>query len=233
MRLLIVGIVVPFLFACGENGEGATAPTTTPTAESTPAPELAEFLPTICCQGNRVGADTYAVPNYVQPPLAVSVPTGWRVINEESGRLFALVQGKNDIGQASRWLTILPAGGSTEEDVVKSLRDMKQLDFAQQSAATVLGRDATRLDATALPNPAEEGSAAAGIAPGTQALSGLTPFVAPGFAMTTSTAEARMRFLIVGAESGTLVLHMEAPPDEFRAFVAEANQVVETLELVD
>lgn len=209
--------------------------TVTPSgATSSAVVELPQLPPALCCVGEPVAPATYELPGYWDRRLTLEVPDGWRSIRDSSARFVALVQGSNVYDDASRYLLFLAVPpGEPAADIVADLAAMQGITpIADPVDAEVAGQDAVQLDARAEPNPDFEGSPSAGIPPGSRDLPVLEAFVAQGFHMSTATAEARLRFVLIDVGVSALLAYVEAPEAEFNEFAEAADTVLRSLTML-
>ena len=224
-RVLLAAAVV--LGGACASDEPAARPTTTTVA---PVAAVPPFSSANCCEGNEVDAGEYRTPGWFDIPLTMTIGGGWRVVNEQQAQVFALVQGENELGDASRWLYFMVAPDLAPLDVANQLVAMPGFTVDRAAFAVTIGRmTGLRLEAAAQPNPDFAGNADAGIPAGTQELPVLEQFVTPGFQMTTATPEARLRFDLFEATGATIVVMAEAPPGEFDAFATAVGSILTTL----
>ncbi len=77
------------------------------------------------------------------------------------------------------------------------------------------------------------GSKQEDIPPGVQFLPVFMKYFAPGFAWTTSSPEARVRTVVLTMGDHTLLLYLEAPPNEFDQFAVNADSILQSLALIE
>jgi hypothetical protein len=164
--------------------------------------------------------------------LTVDVPEGWRVLNEAAALLFMLGRGENVQNNPGQLILFLNAtGGSSPEDIIEAIRNAPGLtETAAPSEVTIAGFPGRQVDMTALPNPTFEGIAADDIPPGVQYLPVIERYLTPGFAWTTSSPEARVRAIALTVGAETLLIYLEAPPQDFDELAADATPILESLE---
>jgi hypothetical protein len=250
-RISIVSIVLTLILAaCGSTApvsesETPAAPPTSippttpvePTAEPTNAPEpvlqFQSFPGVGCCRGKTIEAGEYELPSWLGIPLALEVGEGWRVMNEEAALLFLLAgRERNSFGDPSQVLVFIAVPDEDPQAMLTSIRNSPELTPAGEiSEITIAGFSGLQVDASAQPNPGNEGNRGDGIPPGSQFLPAVNKYFTEGFVWTTWTAEPRMRFIVLDVGEHLLLIEIESPPAEFEAFANDANQVLETLSL--
>jgi hypothetical protein len=166
-------------------------------------------------------------------PLTVDVGEGWGVLNEEAARLFLLAgKGRNEFNDPSQVLVFIAIPDGDPQDVLTSIRGAPQLTpLSEITGTTIAGLPGWQFDASAKPNPEYKGDQEADIPAGVQILPVINKYFTPGFLWTTWTPEARLRFIALNVGEHVLLLEIESPPAEFEAFAAEADRVLQTLEL--
>jgi hypothetical protein len=211
-----------------------TAPTPAPTASAT-APAFLRIPSVSCCRGRTLTAGRYEIPPWLGIPLSVEAPDGWRALNEEGALLFLLGRGQNVQNNPSQMILFLNASdGDTPETIIGSIQNAEQLaPMGEPVEVTFAGFPGLQLDASALPNPTFEGRPQDDIPPGVQYLPVIEQYLTPGFAWTTSSPEARVRAVALTVGEQTLLLYLEAPPEEFDQFAADAEAILQSLELID
>jgi hypothetical protein len=238
--LALLAITLCALGACRAT-EATEAPLDTPPPGASPeaSPTPGDALLTVpnvgCCRGRVLPAGRYALPAWLELPLTVEIGDGWRALNESPARLFLLGRGENVQDNPSQMIVFINATGKGSPDaLVASLQGEPGLRvLAEPVSVEVAGFPGLQLDTQALPNPTFEGNPGADIPPGVQPLPVITAFFTPGFTWTTSSPEARVRALVLTAADQTLLLYLEAPPEEFEAFAADAGQLLESLALIE
>jgi hypothetical protein len=204
-----------------------------PTATATPGESFLKVPAVGCCRGRTLEPGRYAFPPWFGIPLTVDAPEGWRVLNESAALLFMLGRGENAQNNPSQIILFLNATGSSSlESLIETIRNAPQLaETAAPAEVAIAGFAGRQVDMTALPNPTFEGSAANDIPPGVQYLPAIERYLTPGFAWTTSTPEARVRAIALTVGDQTLLIYIEAPPQEFDELAADAGAILESLEL--
>jgi hypothetical protein len=207
-------------------------------APASPAPQSAPLLeiPSVpCCRGQALEAGNYAFPDWLEIPLSVEIAAGWKVMNESRARLFLFGNGENVLKNPSRIIAFSNVTGErTPEELIASVQAAPELIALSEPARIMLaGFPGLQLDSTAKPNPSYAGKAADDIPPGVQHLPVFSQYFTPGFLWTTSSPEARVRTIILSVRDQSLLLYLEAPPDEFDSFAAEAVPILETLKLIE
>lgn len=180
-----------------------------------------------------IEAGTYELPSWLGIPLSIEVGEGWTVLHEEAARLFLLAgKGRNELNDPSQVLVFIAIPDEDPQDVLTSIRNSPQLaPLGEITEATIKGFAGWQFDATAKPNPGNQGSPAESIPPGVQPLPALSKYFSPGFLWTTWTAEPRLRFLALHAGEHILLLQIESPPAEFETFAGEADKLLQSLTL--
>lgn len=209
------------------------ATTTLPTGTPTPDNQFLKFPSNLCCAGRTVQAGRYELPTWLDIPLSVEVGEGWRSINEKAAKLFTLGKGRNSLGDASQLLVFLaaPKVGSPQT-LLQSVRNAPEyVASGETTPATIAGFSGLQSDAATKPNLKYEGDPEADIPPGVQILPSINRFFTPGFLWTTSSPEARLRLIALDVNGQTILIYLEAPPDEFDAFVGEATKLLQTMEI--
>jgi hypothetical protein len=205
----------------------------TPTATATPGESFLKVPAAICCRGRTLEPGRYAFPPWFGIPLTVDAPEGWRVLNESAALLFMLGRGENVQNNPSQIILFLNATGSSSlESLIETIRNAPELtETAAPTEVAIAGFAGRQVDMMALPNPTFEGSAANDIPPGVQYLPAIERYLTPGFAWTTSSPEARVRAIALTVGDQTLLIYIEAPPEEFDELAADAGAILESLEL--
>lgn len=210
-------------------------PTDTPAPTATTTIDLTYLrVPSVsCCRGRTLEAGRYEIPPWLGIPLSVDVPEGWRALNEEMALLFLLGRGENAQNNPSQMVLFLNAtteGGP--EQIIDSIGSAPELiAMGEPTEVTLAGFPGRQLDLSALPNPAFEGRPQDDIPAGVQYLPVIENYLTPGFAWTTSTPEARVRVIALTVGEQTLLLYLEAPPDEMDQLTADAEAILQSLEL--
>ena len=206
-------------------------PTTTPTETALPAGALLPLPSVNCCRGRTLDPGDYALPDWLDLPLSVEMDAGWRLVNERAALFLQFGRGENSLGNPGQMIILANAtrrGGP--EAVIGLLQAPPQLTaLGGPAPVTVAGFEGWLLDSTANANPTYAGNEAADIPPQVQFLPVLQPFFTPGFAFTTSSPEARLRFLALAVGDQTLLVYLEAPPGEFDDFALVADAVLQSL----
>ena len=219
-----------------------SAPTEPSTATATPSLQPTETsgeeplgFPSVgCCRGTEVEPGRYELPRWLGIPFGLDVPGGWRVINESAAGLFMLGRGAGFRGIPIELIVLLDAtSGGTAEALAEGFRGVPQLtEVAQPGEVTIAGFSGTLNDMSALPNPDYEGDPEADIPPGVQFLPAIQRYFAPGFLWTTSSVEARVRTIWLAAGEQVVLLYLEAPPDSFEEFIADADAMLTSIEVI-
>jgi len=216
----------------------ATEILTPPTEEPTPTPGVAFLsVPSVnCCRGRTVKPGQYAFPPWLGIPLAIELGEGWKALNEERAQLFLIGRGENVLKNPSEIVAFMNAtsdSATPEELIAAAQRSPELTTLAEPVEVAIAGLPGWQLDSVANPNPAEKGDATADIPPGVQYLPFFTKYFAPGFSWTTSSPEARVRTVALTVGDQTLLLYLEAPPEAFEQFAADADSILQTLRLID
>jgi hypothetical protein len=208
--------------------------TPAPTTTDLPAETLLEIPAVTCCRGRGLDAGRYRVPDWLGIPLAFEAPAGWRVLNEEMALLLALGRGENEQNNPNQLIVLLNAStGQTAEGVIAAVGEAEQLDpLGEPVAVTVAGFPGVQVDMAARPNPTFEGRPRDDIPAGVQYLPVIGDYLTPGFAWTTSTPEARVRAIALTIGEQILLLYLEAPPGEMEQLAADAEPILESLEVI-
>jgi hypothetical protein len=208
-------------------------PTLVPTETPQPDSPFLSFPAANCCKARTVEAGEYELPAWLVVPLTVDVEAGWGVLNEKAARLFLLAgPGRNEFNDPSQVLVFIVIPDADPQAVLTPIQTSPQLTSVSEiTETTIAGFSGWQFDATAKPNPENEGSRQEGIPPGSQYLTAIGKYFTPGFLWTTWTAEPRMRFLALDAGGHVLLAQIESPPAEYEAFASEAEQLLRTLEL--
>ena len=212
------------------------APTETatdvPTIAATPDPSLLQFPSVNCCKGVALEAGKYQVPSWLGIPLTVEVAEGWKVLNEKEALLFLIGKGLNVQNNPSQMIAFLNVTDKiTPQELIDSVQQAPELVSSEPINVMLAGFSGMQLDSTAIPNPEFQGSAEEDIAPGTKFLPVFMKYFAPGFFWTTSSPEARVRTIVLTVNDQTLLLYLEAPPNEFETFIIEAEKILHSLKL--
>jgi hypothetical protein len=207
-------------------------PTEAPIHTPTPISQFKSFPRTNCCNGTPVEPGEYELPVWVGIPLTLELGEGWQVVNEEAARLFMLGKGENIFNDPTQALVFVPIQDEDPQLILGSIKSEKGLTpQGEMTETTIAGFPGMQLDLSANPNPGYEGDKQSEIPPGVQFLTSVGRYFAEGFNWTTWSAEARLRFIALDMGEDVLLLQIDAPPAEFETFAAEADQVLQTLEL--
>jgi hypothetical protein len=207
----------------------------TENATDTPEVTISNFPSVSCCMGRTVQAGSYRLPAWLDMPLSVEVGDGWRVMNEEGARLFTLVRGQNSLNNPSEWIAFMNASsaGSDEGLMAQFLEEPNIVPLGEPMVADLAGYTGWQQDFAVLPNPDYPGNANNDIPAGVQFIHVVEQFFTPGFSWTSSSPEAQLRLAVVNVGDTLLFVYLEAPPDAFATFVADADQILQTLELLE
>jgi hypothetical protein len=159
---------------------------------------------------------------------------GWKTLNEEAAKLFLLGRGENVLNNPSQLVAFMNATGDTPESLIAEVQAIPELSaLGEPVPVTIAGFSGLQLDSVALPNPDEKGRAADDIPPGIQYLPFFMRFLTPGFLWITSSPEARVRTVALTVGDQTLLLYMEAPAEDFDPLAADAEAILQSLELAE
>jgi hypothetical protein len=233
------------LGGCGMGGQATTvpspiaatppqptaAPSPEPTVEATQTARAPELPSAACCRGRELEAGRYRLPSWLRIPLAVDIPDGWRAINEPPALLGMIGRGSGFRGIPTQLVAFINAtGAGPAEQIVRAVHAAPQLtEIGAPAATAIAGLSGWDVAMQALPNPDYEGDPSADIPPGVQLLPVIQRHFAEGFIWTTYTPEARLRVVALEVGDQTLLLYLEAPTDEFDAFLAEVEPVLASL----
>jgi len=229
--LLLISLL---LAACGPAAQPSLTPSSTPTAAPSPAPTVASQFLEIPVhrtgRGKALAAGTYASPNWFDIQFTINVTDGWRVVHFPDLEVLGIASGKNSLGDVSNWLTFLPIYDADAAEFVAAMQAAPELTaLAEPLSVTLAGRyEGMQYDFRALPNPGFAGDPEAGIPAGAQQLPALQAYT-PGFAWTTSSDEPLIRVFVFDFDGRTMVLYIEAPADEFDAFLIGIHPMLESL----
>jgi len=202
-----------------------------PTATATPGVVIANFPAVGCCKGNSISSGLYRFPAWQGLPLLIDVSSGWRVMNEEFAQLFTLGRGSNSLGNPSELVVFsnVSGEGSAEELMAQLQKEPNITPLNETIAADLAGFTGLQQDFAVLPNPDFAGVPRDDIPAGVQYLDVIQQFFTPGFIWVSSTPETWLRFIVVNVNEAQLFVYLEAPPDNFDAFTADAGQMLQTL----
>jgi hypothetical protein len=201
----------------------------------TPEIIISNFPSVTCCRGRTVQAGSYRLPAWLDLPLSVEVGEGWRVMNEEQAKFFTLARGQNSLNNPSELIGFMNASStnSVESLMAQFLEEPTIVPLSDPTVADLAGYAGRQQDFAVLPNPDYPGSAYDEIPAGVQFIHVVEQFFAPGFLSVSSSPEAQLRLIVVNVGDALLFVYLEAPPDAFAAFVADADQILQTLELLE
>jgi hypothetical protein len=210
-------------------------PTQGSSDSATPGVTLLKIPPVNCCRGRALKAGTYEVPPWLGIPLTVELGEDWVVLNEKAALLFLIGRGQNVQNNPSQMIVFQNVTDkTTPEALIGSVQQAPELTASTEPiSVTVAGFAGLQLDSTAKPNPSFEGSKEADIPPRVQFLPVFTQYFSPGFTWITSSPEARVRTVVVTVDNQTLLLYLEAPPNEFDQFAADSDSILQSLELIE
>ena len=206
-------------------------PTAPPTETALPAGALLPLPGVSCCRGRALDPGNYALPDWLDIPLSVEIDAGWKLVNERAALFLQFGRGENSLGNPSQMIILVNATRRGEpEAVIGLVPAAPQLTaLGDPAPVTVAGFEGWLLDSTANSNPTYAGNEAADIPPQVQFLPVMEQFFTPGFAFTTSSPEARLRFVALAVGDQTLLIYLEAPPGEFEDFALQADAVLQSL----
>jgi hypothetical protein len=218
--LVVVAVAVAVAAGCGDDDPARTTAATTEATAGAPSTAPAPLPVVACCDAEPIAPGRYALPAGYAPLATVDVPSGWAVTNDVAARYLAFGQEENEVGTPLRTVTLYRGAAGDRDATLAAIVASADLD--------VLAVDETAgfVDAAARANPGFAGSPGADIAAGTRRLPALAPFVAQGFAVTTSSPEARLRFSLRTEGELLLVSVVEAPAPSFDAFAAAADELL-------
>ena len=210
-------------------------PTKVPTESSTPSLTLLTFPLANCCRGRTLEAGKYEMPIWLRLPLSVKVSDGWKVMNEQKALLFLFGKGQNIQNSPNQLIVFLNVTDKiSSEELIASVQQTPELTVAGEPILVAFaGFSGIQLDSAARPNPSYQGNEHDDIPPGIQFLPVFRQFFAEGFIWTTSSPEARIRTIVLMVKDQTLLLYLEAPPDEFDQFIMDADLIIRSLELTE
>jgi len=200
-----------------------------------PGVVISNFPTVNCCNGRAVQAGLYRLPAWLDMPLSVEVGDGWRVMNEEQAKLFTLARGKNSLDNPSEWIVFMNASsaGSDEGLMAQFLEEPNIVPLGEPTVADLAGYAGWQQDFAVLPNPDFAGNQRDDIPAGVQFIAVVEQFFAPGFFWVSSSPEAQLRFVALNVGDTLLFVYLEAPPDAFATFVADADQMLQTLAMLE
>ena len=183
-----------------------------PIAVSTSA--LPEFpYGSVDTAGEEQPSGQYRTPGWYSLPFTFETTEAFRGIGEIAGQgqLFGLVQGNSRLPPNQLLFWVLDHNFSAEEALIE-LQNTSQLQFNTAQIIKIAGISGTRFDA-----------AGAGTIPVLAKLSGVSS------AWDLNSPYAQIRFMVLSVKDRTLVIYIEAPYDEFEAFLSKAEQVLDTI----
>lgn len=227
-------LIFLFLAACAPATQPSPTPSPSPTVAPSPKPtaepQFLDFPVHKTGKGKALVVGTYASPDWYEIQFTIDVTDGWRVVHFPDLEVLGIAAGRNSLGDVSNWLTFLPIYDADAAEFVAALQAAPELAaVGEPLSVTLAGKyEAMQYDFRALPNPDFAGEPAAGIPPGAQPLPALQAYT-PGFAWTTSSAEPLIRVFVFDFGGRTMVLYLEAPADEFDAFLIGIHPMLESL----
>jgi hypothetical protein len=222
-KLLAVFVLCACLAAC------APAPAAAPTL--TPAPTrqgYRDFPSTMEGNGIAVAPGQYKTPSWYGVPLAFEFSDeNWKVITLERSELLAFVQGENEKGYATRWLVFLPVYDDEAKALENEMLEAPGFTFLAGPEQRAIGdHTGTLMVLQAQPNAdfAETDEYVAGVRELTvlQAHAGNWQWL-------TSTPEAMVELITFEVGERTMSVYIEAPAEEFEAFVEEAQALMQAV----
>jgi hypothetical protein len=210
------------------------APTAEPTLTFTVKSSFQSFSQSRCCDGSPVESGEYELPSWMDIPLTLKVGEDWRQINEGAARLFMLGKGRSEFQDPTHALVFITIPDGDPEQILTAIRNSRELIAEGEiTPATIAGFSGMQVGVSAKPNPGYEGDRAAEVPPGVQFLPAINKYFTPSFLWTTSSAESRLRFIVLHVGEGLLLIEIDAPPADFEVFAKESNRVLETLKLAE
>jgi hypothetical protein len=225
--------MVVFVVGCGGDGAGPGETTVgTTTAATTAAPSTTEATPTTevsespvvyaisgpCCAGLELDEGPYLSPPWFRLPFTVDVPAGWFAWTDAREELLVLGDGHtNEIDHLDRYMAVFVVDDAAAVlNQAKSTPDADVGPEEELNAGELSGRAVTA-DAHANPEPPEDDE----IAPGAIQIPAIDKLFA-GFFWTES-PRARFRVWAIDRGDQDLLIYLEAPPDDWDAFVEDAE----------
>lgn len=223
-------------------GCGASSPTALPSgsvselpsasAGGTPTPTSpvgGVQLPEVgCCYGREIDPGRYAAPRFFPFWASVEVAEGWRGLRNGSDRIFAFVQGRNEIGHSTHYLAFFGIERAEADAFLDEFGGTELLEVADPEPAEIGGLTGERIAAEAAPNPDMEGTPER--VAGSVRIQAITALTNPMVAWYTESAEARLRLYVLDAtDEHVLLVYVEAPPEDFDAFAAAVDEILATL----
>jgi hypothetical protein len=223
---LLIPAAVLLLAAC-QPAASAVAPTLTP--RPTAANAFRDLPSTMEGTGIAVVPGDYRFPRWFGIPLSVTIEDeSWRVVTLERSELLALIQGENNVGFASRWLTFLPVYDGEAVSLFDEMLAAPNLELLAGPEARTVGKyQAFMAVLVALPNPdfAETDESPAGVQP----LDAISEY-AGNWTWLTSTPEAELMLIKMIIGDHTLLVYVEAPQGEFDSFSQQVDTVLSQLQ---
>ena len=229
------------LTAAASTSPPAATPTTAVTGAPTPAPTqattaqtLREFSTGDLDQGGaEQPAGKYQTPVWFDVPFQFETATDYRGGKKswQRGQIFALERGQNSLGNATHRLVFFafPSDVSGVETTFR-LRETTLLDSSEIRDITLFNVTGAQWEAVAQPNPAQKGES--GVADGAIAIPALFDLIRLHGVWHTSTPGARLQFIVAEPPGRTLLIYIEAPPDDFEAWASETEELLKTVMFV-
>lgn len=205
-----------------------SGPTATTGAEPSPQPteeEAATFPIGGFPSGMAVEPGTYRPHPGFDVQFTVELGEGWRSIRDEVlGAISLVTDETNGIGHATQWLSFIPAPPHTRpQDLLDRIETQPNIVPGRASEVTIGGVTGTQVEARAEPNPSEAGDDETEA--GTVNVGVATDLIFGAF-WASESPEARVRFIVLDVGGQTLLVYLEAPPDEFDEFAAHAEEAL-------
>jgi DNA-binding beta-propeller fold protein YncE len=196
---------------------------------------LKDFPQADCCRGLILRPGLYMLPDWLDIPLSIDVPDGWRVMNEERAKLFTLVRGKNELNNPSELIVFINTtqAGSVDELLALLREEPNIIPAGEMTESQIANFKGVQQDYFVTPNPDYAGDPRDDIPPGVHFLKVVEQFFTPGFEWTSSSPEANLRFEVFEAGESILFLYLESPTDSFDTFIADASQILQTLKILE
>lgn len=231
-RLVAAAAALALLVACSSSDPEAapvtSGPTATTGAETSPPPaedETATFPIGGFPAGIPVEPGTYRPHPGFDVQFTVELGEGWRSIRDEVLGVISLVTDEtNGIGHATHWLSFFPAPPDTRpQDLLDRIESQQNIVPGPPREVTIGDVTGTQVEARAEPNPTEAGDDETEA--GTLVVGVATDLIVGAF-WASESPEARFRFIVLDVGGRTLLVYVEAPPDEFDAFAARAEEAL-------
>jgi hypothetical protein len=183
-----------------------------------------------CCVGAPLAAGRYVSPEFIPLAMSVAIGEGWNGYANEQDGLFTFVRGKNAVLHATQWLVFAAVPANRADGFLDALRATPLLDVGAGRPIDAAGLHGQRFDAVALPNPGEQGGP--NRVPGSVEIRAMGLITNIPHGWTTETQEARLSVSVLEVAPGLdVVVYVEAPATLFDDFAAEADGILETLQV--